>query len=175
MDAFCTGDVTAFDAIYSRHGAALHAYFRRMTRSQAAADDLLQVTFVHLVKARGRYARGEPLAPWLFSIGRNAARDYLRLARHKVERSADEQTLAAHSGAAEQDLADPGEVKAVREALDALPPQQREAVVLHQIEGLPFEEVGRVLGIRAGAAKVRAHRGYEKLRQILSRGRGGAS
>jgi RNA polymerase sigma-70 factor (ECF subfamily) len=176
MERFCQGDVSAFDALYARHAAGLRGFFQRMTRSTSTADDLLQVTFLHLVKARGRFAKGERFSPWLYAIARNAARDYLRLARHRFEAGVEPEQLAAASepanstGSPLSDAgADPSEVRALREALDQLPENYREAVVLHQLEGLSFAEVARILGSTPGAVKVRAHRGYQRLRELLKK------
>ena len=65
-------------------------------------------------------------------------------------------------------LPDPPAARAVEEALDALSPDQREAVLLHKVHGLSFSEIAETLGISVGAAKVRAHRGYEHLRVRLA-------
>ena len=172
MERFCGGDAASFDVLFTRHGPPLHGFFRRMTRSDAVAEDLLQVTFLHLVKARGRYAPGEPLSPWLYAIARNAARDYLRLARHRIEQpqSDDAPEVAAPAAEAGPEQA---ELQALKAALDELPPAYREAVVMHQLQGLSFAEIAATLGSTPGAVKVRAHRGYQKLREKLaSLGRG---
>jgi RNA polymerase sigma-70 factor (ECF subfamily) len=55
----------------------------------------------------------------------------------------------------------------VRRALEELPPNQREAILLHKYEGMPLQEVATALGCSVGAAKLRAFRGYEALRRIL--------
>ncbi len=59
-------------------------------------------------------------------------------------------------------------VDAVREAIEALPDGQREVVAMHKLEGMPLAEVAERLGIREGAARVRAHRGYNRLRAALA-------
>ena len=172
MERFCQGEPPAFDLLYGRHRAPLHGFFRRMTGSAAAADDLLQVTFLHLVKARDRYALGEPFRPWLYAIARNAARDYLRLAQHRE--SGDQEVTLARMEAPERPVApEQGELAALRKALEALPPAYREAVVMHQLEGLSFQEIARAVGSTPGAVKVRAHRGYERLRHALAKLRRG--
>jgi RNA polymerase sigma-70 factor (ECF subfamily) len=57
--------------------------------------------------------------------------------------------------------------KRIEDALQQLPPDQREAVILSKVEGWSFEEIAELRGIRVGAARIRAHRGYEKLRLLL--------
>ena len=65
-------------------------------------------------------------------------------------------------------LADPGLARLVEGALAQLPSSQREAVVLHRFEGFSFREIADLLGVSETAVKVRAHRGYERLRVLLA-------
>lgn len=164
MEAFIDGDAPAFDALFSRHVGAIRAYLQRLTGSAAVADDLAQATFVSVVKGRGRFQRGAKVRPWLFAIASNAARDWRR--RTKFESVTDEGTLP--EGEAEPvALRDPGLEKAVKGALAQLPDAQREAIVLHRFEGLSFAEIAEHAGVTESAVKVRAHRGYERLRELL--------
>ena len=63
---------------------------------------------------------------------------------------------------------DPGLTREVERALAQLPQNQREAIVLHRFEGFSFREIGELLGVSETAVKVRAHRGYERLRLLLA-------
>jgi RNA polymerase sigma-70 factor (ECF subfamily) len=65
-------------------------------------------------------------------------------------------------------LPDPALEKAVRVALAQLPVQQREAIILHRFEGFSFSEIAETLGLTESAVKVRAHRGYVRLRRLLA-------
>ena len=65
-------------------------------------------------------------------------------------------------------MSDPNVARAVGEALQQLPPEQREAVLLHKLHGLSFPEVAVAVGTTVGAAKVRAHRGYQRLKVLLA-------
>ncbi len=167
MERFRDGNPQAFEVLYRRHAAPLHGFLRRMVRSNAAASDLVQVAFLHVVKSRGRYAPGERFPPWLYSIAHNAARDYLRLAHHRHESAEEDDSPEPVSDAESVQGADPAEVQALKRALDDLPAAYREAVVLHQIEGMSFPEIAKVVGSTTGAVKVRAHRGYTRLRAAL--------
>jgi len=166
MGRFCAGDEAAFEMLYQRHAAPVLAFLERMVRDDALAEDLLQTTFVSFVRARGRYVPGTNVKSWVFAIAANAGRDALRRRRASPER------LAPEGGAPEPAVepappSDPAAARALEAALMQLPVDQREAVVLHKLENLSFEEVAAALGITVGAAKVRAHRGYRRLRRIL--------
>lgn len=162
MLRFCDGDGKAFDALFARHAAQVRAYLHRVSGSGAAADDLTQATFLSVVKARGRFVRGATFKPWLYAIATNAARD-LHRRRRGEELSAEPQT----SEVVEPSVKDAGLEKSVREALVQLPEAWRSAIVMHRFEGMSFAEIADVLGVSEGAVKVRAHRGYERLRELL--------
>jgi RNA polymerase sigma-70 factor (ECF subfamily) len=170
MARFCAGDDRAFEALHGKYAHQLHAFVRRMVGDRALADDLLQTTFLTVVRARGRYLRGTSVRAWMFAIAANAARDSLRRAR--VRRlQATQASQESNDRQAFTDppmLPDPPAARAVEQALDALSPDQREAVLLHKVHGLSFSEIAETLGISVGAAKVRAHRGYEHLRVRLA-------
>ena len=164
MEQFCQGDAAAFDALFSRHAAAIRGYLHKVTGQRSAADDLTQTTFMSLMRARGRFQRGAKFKPWLYAIATNAARDWRRRGSHETVTD-DGQT--PDSVAEPALLADPGLEKVVRAALDQLPEAQREAIVLHRFEGLSYAEIAETAGVTESAVKVRAHRGSEKLRELL--------
>lgn len=166
MARFCRGDESAFDVLYDRYAPQLEAFLRRLVHDQTLAEDLLQTTFLSFVRARGRYVATAGLRAWVFSIAANAGRDALR--RRGTRR---EDTLDAElgdAGGAAAAMSDPPLARAIEKALRQLPEDQREAVLLHKMHGLSFPEVASALGTTVGAAKVRAHRGYERLRLLLA-------
>jgi RNA polymerase sigma-70 factor, ECF subfamily len=163
MERFLGGDSSAFDALFTRYAARINAYLRRMV-GPSTADDLTQATFLSVVRSRGRFQRGARFRPWLYAIASNAARDYLRHAR--FEQPADDGVPPEQ--VAEDVLPDPPLEKAVHAALAQLPPQQREAIRLHRFEGFSFGEIAESLGLSESAVKVRAHRGYVRLRTLLA-------
>ncbi|MBK7857143.1 MAG: RNA polymerase sigma factor [Archangiaceae bacterium] len=162
MLRFCDGDAKAFDVLFARHAAQVRAYLHRLTGSGASADDLTQTTFLSVVKGRGRFMRGAAFKPWLYAIATNAARDLHR------RRRGEELTAEPTSGeVVEPKVRDAGLERTVREALVQLPEQQRTAILMHRFEGMSFAEIALAQGVSEGAVKVRAHRGYERLREIL--------
>lgn len=164
MEQFCQGDASAFDALFTRHAAAVRGYLHKMTGQRAAADDLTQATFMSLLRARGRFMPGSKFKPWLYAIATNAARDWRRRGSHE---SVTDEGTTPDQVAEPAMLADPGLEKVVRAALAQLPDAQREAIVLHRFEGLSYAEIAQSAGVTESAVKVRAHRGAEKLRLLL--------
>jgi RNA polymerase sigma-70 factor (ECF subfamily) len=133
-----------------------------MVRDAALVEDLTQMTFLSVVRSRDRYLRGAPVVPWLLSIAANAARDSLRRKKPGIE----EPTATGEPGdvPVEPVQSDPGLQKQLERALAQLPESQREAVVLHKVHGLSFDQIAEMFGTSSTAVRIRAHRGYEKLK-----------
>jgi RNA polymerase sigma-70 factor (ECF subfamily) len=164
MERFCDGEQAAFEALFARHAGRVQGFLARMVRDGPLAEDLLQTTFLSVIRARGRYEPGTRFAPWLLTIAANAARDALRRRQHVEAYSKESDPSPASVPPA---VGDPGMRRRLEDALQQLHPDQREAVILSKVEGWSFEEIASMRGISVGAARVRAHRGYEKLRQLL--------
>ncbi len=171
MDAYVAGDAGAFEALFERLAPRAHAFFVRSFGDVALADDLLQVTFMKLHRARADYHSGSPVRSWFFSIAARVRFDELRR-RHRLREDVDSDTLermvdgSAEAGEVALDRA--GVAGAVRAAVERLPAAQRLVVHLHRIEGLSFEDIARMLGVTEGAVRQRAFRGYVALRKDLA-------
>lgn len=177
MGRYCDGDPTAFRTLYERVSPALLNYLTRMASSRALAEDVLQVAFLKIHRARSAYVRGANPLPWMYAIAHRTFLDEVRKRkRSKVQLSRSEslpEPRAAVDGRAEADAEprfDPELTRAVVAALDTLPPKQKQAVVLTKLEGKSVAEAARIAGTTTGAMKVRAHRGYVALRKQLDGG-----
>jgi RNA polymerase sigma-70 factor (ECF subfamily) len=171
MEAYVAGDAGAFERLFRALAPSIHAFFVRSVGRGPAAEDLVQTTFLKLHGARASWRRGEPLRPWLFTIAGRVRLDWLR--RHG--RAAADEEVDGEAVADPAERANPADAVSAREradrvraALELLPEPQRVVVHLHRFEELGFAEIGRALGISEGAAKLRAFRGYGRLRELLA-------
>jgi RNA polymerase sigma factor (sigma-70 family) len=167
------GERAAFERLFANLAQRVHGFFLRSFGDVATADDLLQQTFLKLHRARDAYRPGERVKPWLLAIAANVRMDELRRRLRLAEDAGDEQVdrALAATGQSQPDgeeLFEGAELsQKVRAAMSRLPPSQRVVVELNRLEGLSLAEVGKALGISEGAAKLRAFRAYEQLRQDL--------
>lgn len=166
MAAYQQGSVAGFETVYAAVAGPIRGYLRALVRDATLADDLLQETFLQVHRVRHTFQPQRPVRPWLYAIARNVVlmhrRASFRRARH--ETIADEALPEVPVAAEIQGL---GDRDAVWGALARLPEARREPVVLHHVLGMSFKEVGAVLGITEGAAKVRSHRGLVELRVLM--------
>jgi RNA polymerase sigma-70 factor, ECF subfamily len=176
MERYAAGDATAFDALYAALSPRLFGYLLRLIGDRAAAEDALQQTFIRLHEARGAYVRGADPAPWLFTIAHRVALDELRRRKrarvrlaHEGERLPDPRAEmdGSREGAAPE--APDERIQVTLELLQKLPEQQRAALVLTKLEGRSLAEAAAISGTTSTAIKLRAHRAYVRLRELLGK------
>lgn len=176
-------DVAAFNEIVARYKNKIYNYLLRMTGSQDDAEDLTQEVFVRMYTNIGAFRKEASLSTWLFRIAGNLAVDAFR--RGKKERGVVMSLDAPVAGAddegsahATQDVPDwsheplkqfgrkelGGQIQA---ALERLPPKLRSAVILHDVEGLPYEEIAQIEKVPLGTVKSRIFNARVALREHL--------
>lgn len=172
MDRYARGDDEAFVEVYDRLAPRLHAFLLRYTRDVSRVEDVIQQTMLQIHRARGRFEPGAEVVPWAFAIARRVLIDQHRRGDREVLAPTDDesatQLLVALDAPADQ-VAIAKEVAAkIAEALARLPENQRVAFELIKQDGLSVAEAAQVLGTTVTAVKLRAHRAYEALREVLA-------
>lgn len=168
MHAHARGDARALATLFDRYFERVLRLLQRDLAVAEEARDLVQQTFLQLHRARADYDPEQPFRPWLFTIALNLKREHLRSRARRPTVPIDGSTAALlPAPLVSPERADAA--RAVRESIATLPSDQRAVIELHWLDELSFGEVAHCLGITANAAKVRASRGYERLRSRLSR------
>lgn len=176
MAAYKAGEAAALRQLFERHGSALQRMLARDLYQPEAAKDLVQQTFLQLHRARLDFDEAKRFKPWLFTIALNLKREYFRTRSRRPELLTGDSSVERGAPPLGQERVDARQ--SVTWALGQIPGDQREVIELHWFEGLSFPEIAECLGIGAVTAKVRAHRGYTRLRALLGRtenGTGGSS
>ena len=160
LAAYQAGELAAFERLYAALAGELHRYF---LAHGAAAQDLVQDTFLEIHRSRHTYLPPLPVRPWVFGIARHVLGRHRRTAwqraRHEGAAEAVEAAVAPAVPAIEsRDLAG---------ALARLPASRREAWVLHHVHGLSFQQIAERFRIGVGAAKLRSSRAMRALRAAL--------
>lgn len=169
------GDLVAFNEIVTRHERAVFAVCMRLVRDRVTAEDATQDTFIRAWSAIHTF-RGGTVRPWLLRIATNRAYDLLRARARRPTGSLDaepfetepEWTSLAAQGDSPESHATRSELSAVLErALDALPDDQRLAIILADIQGYAYEEIAEITDVATGTVKSRISRGRSRLRDLL--------
>lgn len=167
MAGYLDGRLDAFDAVYAALAGRLRGYLCSLCRDASLADDLVQETFMQIHRSRRTYEPGRPVTPWVFAIARHV---FLMHRRSAGRRLRFEETLIAethHADRPRDDVAALIDRDEVRRTLRQVPAHQRQAVLMHHVEGRSFVEIAARLGIRVNAAKTRAFRGMKTLRALM--------
>ena len=157
------GDRDAFDAFAGRHGAAVYRYALALCHDTSAADDALQETFLAAWRGAAGFRGEQGARAWVLTIARNAVSRRFR--RRAGEPREMEPLDILGRAAGWGDETNPESIALARErvglietALDALDADDREVLVLRDLEELSGEEAARILGIGLPALKSRLHR-----------------
>ncbi|MCZ7645447.1 MAG: sigma-70 family RNA polymerase sigma factor [Planctomycetota bacterium] len=157
------GREEAFAELVRRHGALVHGACRRRVRDAAQAEDAAQAVFVLLARKAGSLAARASLAGWLYQasewVTRTMQRDARIRRRHERAAASREASPAEEAG---------GLREVLDEALGALKPRDREALVLHYLEGLPQQQAAARLGLRHDAYRQRLGRALERMKTHLA-------
>lgn len=177
MAKYCDGDASAFRTLYAAVAPRLTGYVIKLGRDRELANEVVQVTFMKVHRARSAYVRGADPIPWIYAIAHRTFIDEVRRRRvaQRVQPVAEPPEVEANLAGDGVDRRDDPQVDrelydAALAALAELPLAQRQAVVLTKVEGKSFAEAAAIAGTTVGAMKVRAHRGYQVLRDLLRGG-----
>jgi RNA polymerase sigma-70 factor, ECF subfamily len=155
------GDVNGLHFLYVRFADDVCTYVRSIVRDPHTAEDITQMVFAKLMKAILKYERREvPFAAWIIRVARNVALDHIRASRQiplAEVRTSDEGTEQVGFE----------RVLSLREALDRLPPDQREVLVLRHVAGLSPGEIATRLGKTEASVHGLHHRGRGALQAAL--------
>jgi RNA polymerase sigma factor (sigma-70 family) len=143
----------------------LRRFGRAITRHREDADDLVQIAIERALMRRAQWEPGTRMLSWMFKIMNNAWIDEVR-ARTRREQIFAPEEAGQHVGVSPMD--DHLDALAVRKAIDQLSDEQRVAVGLVLVEGLPYKEAAEVLGVPMGTVTSRLARAREQLQALLS-------
>lgn len=163
---FRAGDPDAVREVYRRYAGAVQT----VARATIGADDelcadVVQQTFVKAWRAASGFDPDRDLAPWLYAIARRTAVDALRSERRPTRGDhAPEADVAVTDRSFEQTY----EAHQIRDALDRLPPDEREVMRLSHFVGLTHQEIADRVGVPVGTVKSRTHRAHRRLASDLA-------
>jgi len=174
MLAWRGGDERAFDRIVETYSPQVYALLTRFLGPRPNREDLVQETFLRVIRARDRYEPTARFTTWLFRIVYNLAVNETQrgVQREPLALESDEEgsfelgddaAIAPSSGLERDDV-----VRAVRAAIALLPENQRMALILAKYEERPYAEIAEVLGSTEKAVKSLIHRARETLRASLA-------
>jgi len=159
MMALAGGDLDKAAVLYERYKRPVLGYFCRSSVNRDSSEDLMQQVFYRIIHYRKSFAENYVFRPWLFRIARNVLQDFLQKNRYMFSGldTEIEDESSAYDGEQEYQL---------KRALEKLPPEYKEVILLSRYEELKYDEIAEILQISVSLVKVRVHRGLKILREI---------
>ena len=176
MQMFARGDMNAFEQLYDRHGTGVWRFVFRSVQNQAVADDLAQELWFAVARSAARYEPTAKFRTWLFTMARNRVIDHVRTARNHASIDAENEegeaifsSLAADSrlGPLRQ-VSSREQAKALLDAIEQLPEDQREAFLLQAEGDMSVEDIAAAIGVSFETAKSRLRYARNKLKALLA-------
>ncbi len=175
LEAAQQGDAAALEQLIEAHQQRVYRFGMKMCRRQVDAEDVLQETLLAAARSIREFRGGSSFSTWLYAIARSFCLKKLRRSKyappreHSLEQEVPEEAVLSHPGAAPDEAAGAKELRvALERAIDSLEADQREVLLLRDVEGLRAIEVGEALGISVAAVKSRLHRARLRVRELLA-------
>jgi len=157
----------AFCGLYERHAGPVCGYLARLTRDAHLAEDLTQETFLRALKALGRFHGQSSFKTWVYRIATNLFKDHLK--RRKTMSQNDQMVWKGTAVESPVEFAErQEEARRVQAAVDALPEDLREPILLVRLDGLSYQQAAEVLGLNLTTLRMRVHRAHLRLVEALN-------
>ncbi len=163
------GDLSKMSLLYERHKRDLFGYFYGLTNDADKSEDLVQNLFYRLLKYRHTYRGDGKFVYWMYSVAQNTWRDQFRK-KKLIDYGSDAYTydsLPNKEKNAEELLLATERKNLLKEALQQISPEKREAIVLSRFQGLKYQEIAKISNVSENAIKARVHRGLMELKEII--------
>lgn len=179
MVRYQQGEVRAFEILLGRHRKSVFNFILRYVGDKETAEDLLQETFMRVIKGADAYKRQAKFTTWLYTIARNLCVDQTRRRKHRKHASLDAPMAADDDSGTLLDVIPSGEMASDRKsvnkqlyqrlqgAIGALSEEQREVFLMREFLDMPFKQIADVVGVPENTVKSRMRYALEKLRLDL--------
>lgn len=165
------GDSTQLAVLFERHHTGLFRYLLHLSRDRALSEDVTQDVFFRVLKYAGSYDPSLPFSVWLYRLGRNAHIDSLRTRSHEAL-GAETSEIRSFDPMPEELFSRKQDKAFLREALENLPAEKREVLVLSRFHDLRYHEIAKILKCEVGTVKIRVYRALRELREKFCELRG---
>lgn len=166
------GDGAAFEALLTAYEKTVYNLCVRMVKNPADAEDLAQETFLRAYRGIAGYRGESKFSVWLLRIASNLCLDFLRQRKRRptAPLTVEDEDGEEHELEIGDERFQPERLleqkltgESVRRGLDALPPEFRQVLLLRELKGLSYDEIGDILGLESGTVKSRIFRARKKL------------
>jgi len=161
------GDLDKLGLLFERYKKPLFGFFYGMCKDAELSEDLVQNVFFRILKYRYLFRGEGDFKTWMFHIARNVNHDHFRKNKWKTKESLDnwEEKLGTDENRVTEFLQDE-ELKLLSMAMDRLPEDKREILLLSKFQDKKYKEIGEIIGCSEGAVKVKVFRALQELKEV---------
>jgi RNA polymerase sigma-70 factor (ECF subfamily) len=159
------GNLDRLGLLFQRYKRPLYGFFHGLTRDGELSEDLVQNTFLRILRYRHLFRGDGDFRTWMFHIARNVNNDQFR--KNKMKWTEDVEQWQDKLGSAEDkqhDLERAEHEQLLQRAMDRLPEDKREILLLSKYQEKKYKEIGEILGCSEGAVKVKVFRALQELK-----------
>ena len=167
MEKVRDGDLDKLGLLFQRYKRPLYGFFYGMNRNQELSEDLVQNTFFRILKYRHLFRGDGDFRTWMFHIARNVSHDHFRKDKIKDKEDIDKWGgRLGHADHQESDIKKAEDEHMLTMAMDRLPEDKREILLLSKFQEKKYSEIGELLGCTEGAVKVKVFRALQELKAV---------
>jgi RNA polymerase sigma factor (sigma-70 family) len=149
--------------LFDRYQSPLFNFYSKLTRDRTLSEDLVQEVFLRILKYRQSYRPGTPFRAWIYQIARNARIDHFRKFPREITFEPEMLPPVVPPDSAQEQQ----EVELLQRALQQLPEEKREILLLCRFQELKYEEIASLLGCELNTVRTRIHRALQDLRKAF--------
>lgn len=162
-----SGETHTLGLLYERYKKRLFGFFYQMNKDAGLSEDLVQNVFIRILKYKHTYTENSNFITWIFQIARNVNYDHFNKQKKQRTEDVDKVEFALEaSDNAELDIEKSERLAVLKVALDRLPVDKRELIVLSKFKELKYREVGEIIGCTEGNARIKVHRALNALKKV---------
>ena len=167
MEKVRDGDLDKLGLLFERYKRPLYGFFYGMNKDQELSEDLLQNTFLRILKYKHLFRGDGDFKTWMFHIARNVSNDHFRKNKIKLKESVEKwQERLGHEEHRSTEIQQQEEQQMLSLAMEKLPSDKREILLLSKYQEKQYKEIGVILGCTEGAVKVKVFRALQELKVV---------
>lgn len=164
------GDLDKLGLLFERYKKPLFGFFYGMNKDTDLSEDLVQNVFFRILKYRYLFRGDGDFKTWMFHIARNVSHDHFRKSKWQGKDSLDQwENQLGHQDNRQTEFQQDEEMQLLSLALDKLPEEKREIILLSKFHDKKYREIGEILGCSEGAVKVKVFRAIQELKEVYKK------